>query len=92
MNEVFPELSELSSEEMCNRWKKLKIEFYCQEKTPVKWWLRITLPFALLLMLLMIIGLPFCFMIRGKWSYSSFNGKNHYIIIYNWFKALRLLS
>ena len=86
--ETFPELNKLSSEELCDRWIELGIDFYTDEKTPVKAWMRFTLPFAIVLMLLMFVGLPFAFLFTGKWSYPL--GKKN--IIRNWFKSLRLLS
>ena len=86
--EIFPELNKVSSEEMCDRWIELGVDFYTDEKTPVKTWVRFTLPFAIILMLLMFIGLPFAFLITGKWSYPL--GKKNRIL--NWFKSLRLLS
>ena len=85
--ETFPELNKLSSEEMCDRWISLGIHFYSEEKTEVRRWVRLTLPFALILFVLMLIGLPFNFMITGKWGYGS--GKESRI--FNWFRALRLV-
>ena len=87
MLEVFPELSKLSNEEMCDRWIELDIDFYSVRDTPVKWWIRLTLPFALLTWLLMFLSLPVYFIISGQWGYSL-GRKNH---IYNWFNALRLI-
>ena len=87
MFEVFPELSKLSNEEMCDRWIELDIDFYSVRDTPVKWWIRLTLPFALLTWLLMFLSLPVYFIISGQWGYSL-GRKNH---IYNWFNALRLI-
>jgi len=86
-NEVFPELNKISSEEMCDRWIELGADFYTDEKTPVKTWVRFTLPFAITLMILMLIALPFCFLITGKWTYPL-SEKNR---ILNWFRSLRLL-
>lgn len=82
--EVFPELNKVSSEDMCDRWIKLGITFYTEEKTPVKPWIRFTMPFAIILIFIMIIGLPFWFLITGHWTYSL--GKNNRIL--NWFRAL----
>jgi hypothetical protein len=87
LKKVFPELSKLDSEELCDRLIELKMDFYYEEKTPVKGWLRITLPFALVLMLLMFLVSPIVFMITGKWGYSL-GEKNR---IFNWFKSLHLL-
>lgn len=87
MKEVFPELSKLSNEEMCDRWIDLDIEFYSVKEKSVGIWVRLSLPFALLLILGMFVSLPFYFMISGKWGYPL----DHKNRIYNWFSSLRLL-
>jgi hypothetical protein len=87
-DKVFPELKKLSREEMCDRWMELDIEFYSVKQKPVKWWVRLTLPFALLTILLMFISLPVHFIIHGNWGYSLDRKNNR---IYNWFKSLRLV-
>lgn len=84
--ETFPELNEVSSEEMCDRWISLGIDFYTEEKAPVNFWMRLTLPFALIVLLLMIVGLPITFFITGNWGYTL-GDKNSLL---NWFRALRL--
>ena len=53
--ELFPELRKVDSEELADRFTDLGLDFYTDEKTPVKTWVRFTLPFA--------------FLITGKWSY-----------------------
>lgn len=85
--ETFPELCKVSNEELCTRWKKLNIEFYSEENVTVKGWIRLSLPFAVLLFIVMLIGLPFVFIITGKWSYGNGNKS----IILNWFRALHLV-
>ena len=85
--ETFPELNKVSEEEMCDRWISLGIYFYTEEITEVKGWVRFTLPFALILSVLMVIGLPFAFMFTGKWGY----GIGEKSIILNWFRILRLV-
>jgi hypothetical protein len=85
--ETFPELNKVSSEDMCDRWIELGVDFYTDEKTPVKTWMRFTLPVAISLMILMVIGIPFCFLITGKWTYPL--GEKNRIL--NWFRSLRLL-
>lgn len=84
---VFPELNKVSSEDMCNRWIELGVDFYTDEKTPVNAWMRLTLPFAIALMIIMLIGIPLCFLITGKWTYPL--GEKNRIL--NWFRSLRLL-
>lgn len=85
--EVFPELSKIDSEELHNRFIKLKIDFFYEEKTPVNMCVRLTLPFAFITMLLMFIGLPILFLITGKWNYSL--GDENRLL--NWFRSLHLL-
>lgn len=87
LREVFPELKKISSEELCDRFIDLKLDFYTEEKTKVKLITRLSLPFALIMYLLMLIYLPINFIISGKLGYG-FNDKNY---IYNWFKSLRLV-
>lgn len=85
--EVFPELSKIDNEELCDRFIELKMDFYYEEKTPVNFWMRLTFPFALVTMVLMFLGLPVNFLITGRWGYSL--GKNNRVL--NWFRALRFL-
>jgi hypothetical protein len=85
--ETFPELKKIPSEEMCDRFRKLKLDFYTEEKKPVPQLLRFTMPFAIILMFLMLIGVPFLFLITGEWKYPL--GEKNRIL--NWFRALRLL-
>lgn len=84
--ETFPELKNVSSEDLCDRWVKLKIDFYMEIQKPVKLWIRLTLPFAFLAFILMLVGLPFCFLITGKWYYPE----TKKMIVRNWFRALKI--
>lgn len=84
--ETFPELGKISYDEMCFRWNSLKIDFYTEEKTESKWWVRLTLPLAFILIILMYIGLPFIFVFTGKWSYSLGDKSR----VLNWFRSLGL--
>lgn len=84
---VFPELRNVSSEEMRDRWVELGVDFYTEKKTPVKPLIRLTLPFGILLMALMLIGLPILFMITGSWYYGL--GEKNRIL--NWFRSLHLV-
>lgn len=84
---VFPELKRLSGEELCDRLCELNMDFYYEEKTPVKLWVRFTMPFALITILLMLLFLPVNFIITGHWGYSL--GNRNYI--YNWIKSLDLM-
>lgn len=85
--ETFPELNKVSSEELADRFCDLGIDFYTTTEKSVGKIIRFTLPFAVLLMIIMFIFLPINFMIKGKWGYGY--NKNNRIL--NWFKSLRLL-
>lgn len=85
-DKVFPELSKISREELSDRLIDLGLDFYTEEETPVSFWTRITMPFAFLTMLLMLIGLPLCFLISGKWRYPLSDKS----FLHNWFRAVRL--
>lgn len=85
--ETFPELNKLSSSELADRFSKLKVNFYIEEKVSTKKLIRATLPFAIILFILMIIFLPINFLITGNWYYNNFEDSK----IYNWFGQLKLL-
>lgn len=85
-NKTFPELSHIDDEEMCDRLIELGLDFYTEEKTPISAWIRLTLPFAFVLMLLMLFFIPFNYIITGHWGYRL--GEKNRIL--NWFKSLRL--
>lgn len=84
---TFPELKHLDDEELANRFMELKLDFYTEEVKPIPKLIRLTLPFAVVLWLLMFIFAPLLFIITGKWGYSL--GKKN--IIYNWFTQLKLM-
>jgi len=88
LKEVFPELSKLNNEQLCDRFIELGLDFYTEDKVAVKWWIRLTLPLAAIAMLTMMIILPITFIVTGTWGYSL-TTKSRTL---NWFKALKILS
>lgn len=60
------------------------LEFYKKEliKTPIL--IRLTLPFALIIMLILLIGLPVNYIICGKWGYK-------WKWLSNWLRMLGIL-
>lgn len=84
--QAFPELNKVKDEELADRFCKLNVNFFTETEEPVRWWVRFTLPFALVTILLMFIGLPIAFLITGRWG-LSFNDNDFF---YNWFKSLGL--
>jgi hypothetical protein len=83
----FPELNKVSNEKIAERWRKLGVDFYTMESVKTRTWIRFTLPFALILFLMMYIFIPVYFIINGRWAY---NLKNNSTII-NWFRELKIL-
>lgn len=85
--EQFPELERVCSEELCDRFIEMKMDFYCEQKQPVNFLMRLTLPFAILIMFLMFLLLPVNFLFTGNWGYSF---EKKYLTLLNWFRALRI--
>lgn len=83
---VFPELAKLDSEELAERFIDLNVDFFCEKETAVPMWLRFTMPFAVLVMLLMFFAIPINFLITGNWGYSL--GNNNRLL--NWFKSVKI--
>lgn len=81
----FPELKEIEEEDLVNRFIDLKMDFYYEEKTKVNPSIRLTLPFAILVILLMFLWLPFHFLLKGEWGYSP---SKTLIKFNNWFRHL----
>ena len=86
-SEAFPELKHVSSEELCDRFSDLNINWYSDEQVTTSIWMRLTLPLALICIIVMFAMLPFIFIITGKWGWRI--GKK--AIIYNWFASLNLM-
>lgn len=84
---VFPELSNINREELANRFIELGMDFYTEERTAISPLIRITLPFAIITMVVMFLLIPINFLITGKWGYEL-NRRNPRLL--NWFRALKL--
>lgn len=86
--EAFPELKNVSREEMCDRWRNLGITFYGEsEVKKVPLWIRLTSPFALILLILMLFFMPIKFIIIGSAKYDFDKSPR----IYNWLNSLNLI-
>lgn len=82
--EVFPELNHISSEELADRFRELGIEFYTTERKPVSPFVRLTMPFAFIVGVILILSIPIHYFITGRWKYSlKSNAK-----LMNWFEAV----
>ena len=55
--ETFPELNKVSREELADRFIDLRLDFYTEVQTPIKPLIRLTLPFAIIVMIIMVLSL-----------------------------------
>ena len=85
--EVFPELIKLTQDEIERRFEEeLDIYLYTEEEKPVPFWIRLTFPFAILVIICLYLFLPINFIFTGKWGYAL-NGTK----IHNWFRMLKFI-
>lgn len=84
LQKVIPELKKVDSEYITDYLRGSNMEFYKIDKKKVPTYLRLTLPFAIIVTILALISIPFKFMITGTWGYKIDGW------LYNWLKALRL--
>lgn len=85
--ELFPELKKVSNEDLVDRFIDLGLDFYTEKKKSVSKFNRLTMPFALILMLLMLIFMPLLFLLTGSWKYPLTEKSK----ILNWFRSLKLI-
>ena len=83
LKEAFPdELGRVSSEDIEEKIALSEMEIYSVEPEPIKWWLRLTLPLAIIVIGLLFIFSPIKYMFTGRWNYSI-------LWLKNWLTALR---
>lgn len=85
--ELFPELRKVDSEVLADRFIDLGLDFYTGVETPIKLVTRLTMPFAILVMILMFVFIPIKFIITGNWRYSIDKSNPRLL---NWFRSLKL--
>lgn len=78
-----PELKNVDIWKLENVINNLPIEFYKEDSVVTKWYIRLTLPVALLVMLLMLIFCPIKYIFTGSYGYKI-------LFVRNWIKALGL--
>lgn len=79
---VFPELKGVGSEELAKRFQKLGIVFYTIEEKPASVFIRMTMPFAVLVLISLIILMPIHYLVVGRWRYKT--GTK----LFNWIEAV----
>lgn len=82
LRQRIPELKKLDNEIIIDYLRGSNLEFYKIEKKKTPFYIRLTLPFAIIFVILAFIFSPINFIITGHWNY----GHNDKII--NWLSAL----
>ena len=76
-----PELKNVDSETITSQLRGSNLQFYKQESIPTPIWVRFTIPFGLIVMLILFLMMPVNYIIVGKWGYK-------WQWLTNWFRAL----
>lgn len=77
-----PELRNVELDYIKHYLLQLRIEVYKSDLKTIPWYMRLTMPFALLMIVLLFIFSPFHFLITGRWSYDI-------LWLQNWLSSLR---
>ena len=81
LKEAFPELKQILLEDIEQRLRYSGMILVKRERVSVPFWVRLTLPFALIAIIILYVSLPIKYMLNGKWGYNK-------DWLYNWFKSL----
>ena len=76
-----PQLKGTSVDEITSHLRGSGLGIVSEYSKPKPFWVRLSLPFGLILMLLLLITLPIKFMLTGTWGYK-------WEWMSNWFRAL----
>lgn len=79
LKQSFPELKNCYTEDIEEVLRKTGISFYYKENKKVKVYMRLTLPFALVAMIILAILSPINFIINGRWGYKITWVRNWFI-------------
>jgi len=83
-DKIFPELKDLSREELYRRFSQSNIKFFMVHNKKVPSLLRLTMPLAIILILIMFIMMPINYFVTGSFRYDT----DKYIKVWNWFEAI----
>jgi hypothetical protein len=78
-----PELKKINSEYIIDNMRGSNMEFYYKEEIKTSLLIRLTLPFALIIMLILLIVMPINYIISGKWGYK-------WLWFANWLESLNI--
>lgn len=76
-----PELKGMDGEILGYKLDNTKLDFYESEQATTPLWIRLTLPFAFIIALVLFLGMPINYIITGRWGYKI-------VWLKNWLSAL----
>ncbi len=81
LKKYLPQLKGVPADDIVDNLRGSGLGVVSQESKPKPFWVRLSLPFGLILLLLLLVTLPIKFMFTGTWGYKL-------EWLSNWFKAL----
>lgn len=70
LKKIIPELKHCDTGHITSHLRGSNMEFYYLEQIKTPFWIRLTLPFGLLTMLILLIISPINYIISGHWGYK----------------------
>lgn len=80
---ILRELKDSYVHEISDQLRGHNLHVIKQERKSSPWYVRITLPIALVVVLLVVISTPFKYMLTGSWGYDENK-------LFNWFRSVGL--
>jgi hypothetical protein len=84
LKDEIPQIINISSDDIANYMRGSGLIIYKMSNNKVPFYIRITLPFAIITMILMLLLLPVNFIFTGRWRYNI-------EFIASWFRKFKLI-
>ena len=81
IKDAIPELKKVDVDHICDHLRGTDMEFYYSEKKKTPFYIRLTMPFAIIAAVLMLLFMPVKYIITGTWGYQ-------WQWLINWFRAV----
>jgi hypothetical protein len=81
LKKSLPQLKGVPVDDIVDNLRGSRLGIVSEDSVPKPFWVRLTLPFGIVLILILLICLPIKFMITGTWRYK-------YVWVSNWLTSL----
>ncbi len=78
LQECIPQLKKCNPNDLVDDLRGSRLSFIRKVQKPTPVWIRLTLPFGIILIFLAFLSLPFKFMLTGSWTYKSIKLSNYF--------------